>query len=440
MTHVLPRVGAAILAMFALLATVLVAIPANAAPPYQTNASIDSLEFQQDEIKSGSTARIDGTWSLPDNPTTPAGFVVDLPAELQGRVDAFDLLDPDGVAMGECTVTETQIFCDFDSQYLADNPLNLKGTFYFWVSVQTETTETKEVTYDFGEVSDTVTVTPPDGPCVGDCEWKGQDSYKWGSYDRESDIIQWHVNIASPAGGMKGGQKVTVTDLGGENIELIPGETRLAGTNQFNENGQPVGWGPKPEDFYTVSEDGSTVSFTSEKGWVYAVIYRTTVTDGGKAGTYTNSAKFEIEGEETVIKKGEVVRQGGGGTGDGDEDATPTPTDTPTETPTETPSPTETPTETPSPTETPTESPSPTETPTDTPAPTDTPSDSPAPTETPTAPAPSPSETPTTPGPGGDLPRTGVETIGTLAAGAALLAAGAVTLMLVRRRKISEES
>ncbi len=72
MTHVLPRVGAAILAMFALLATVLVAIPANAAPPYQTNASIDSLEFQQDEIKSGSVARIDGTWSLPDNPTTPA--------------------------------------------------------------------------------------------------------------------------------------------------------------------------------------------------------------------------------------------------------------------------------------------------------------------------------------------------------------------------------
>ncbi|MBR7502573.1 LPXTG cell wall anchor domain-containing protein, partial [Mycobacterium tuberculosis] len=119
---------------------------------------------------------------------------------------------------------------------------------------------------------------------------------------------------------------------------------------------------------------------------VYAVIYRTTVTDGGKAGTYTNSAKFEIEGEETVIKKGEVVRQGGGGTGDGDEGSTPTPT------------------------------------------------------ETPTAPAPTPSETPTTPGPGGDLPRTGVETIGTLAAGAALLAAGAVTLMLVRRRKISEES
>lgn len=428
MTHVLPRVGAAILAMFALVATVLVAIPANAAPPYETNASIDSLKFEQDSIKSGSVARIDGTWSLPDNPKTPAGFVVDLPAELQGRVDSFDLKDPDGVSMGKCTVTNTQIFCDFDSQYLQENPLNLKGTFYFWVSVQTETTETKEVTYDFGNVSDTVTVTPPDGPCVGDCEWKGQDSYKWGNYDRENNVIQWHVNIKSPAGGMKGGEKVTVTDLGGENIEIIPGETRLSGTNQFNENGQPTGWSPKPADFYTVSEDGKTVSFTSEPGWVYAVIYRTTVTDGGKSEEYTNSAQFEIEGEETVIKKGKVVRQGGGGTGDGDQDTTPT------ETPT-TPAPTDTPT-TPAPTETPT-TPAPTDTPSETP--TDTPT-TPAPSETPTTPAPSPSETPTTPGPGGDLPRTGVETLGTLAAGAALLAAGAVTLMLVRRRKISEES
>ncbi|RAC95238.1 hypothetical protein DN549_34605, partial [Burkholderia multivorans] len=86
---------------------------------------------------------------------------------------------------------------------------------------------------------------------------------------------------------MKGGQKVTVTDLGGENIELIPGETRLSGTNTFNENGQPVGWGPKPQDFYTVSDDGATVNFTSEEGWVYAVIYRTTVTDGGKSDSYT---------------------------------------------------------------------------------------------------------------------------------------------------------
>ncbi|WP_144589675.1 hypothetical protein, partial [Brevibacterium casei] len=136
-----------------------------AAPPYQTNANIDSLKFHEESIKSGSTARIDGTWSLPDNPQTPAGFVVDLPDELQGRTDSFELKDPDGVTMGQCTVTETQLYCDLDSDYLNANPLNIQGTFYFWVSVQTETTETKEVTYDFGNVSDTVTVTPPDGPC-----------------------------------------------------------------------------------------------------------------------------------------------------------------------------------------------------------------------------------------------------------------------------------
>ncbi|WP_146613298.1 hypothetical protein, partial [Burkholderia multivorans] len=117
--------------MLALVATALIAIPAVAAPPYQTNANIDSLKFHEESIKSGSTARIDGTWSLPDNPQTPAGFVVDLPDELQGRTDSFELKDPDGVTTGQCTVTETQLYCDLDSDYLNANPLNIQGTFYF---------------------------------------------------------------------------------------------------------------------------------------------------------------------------------------------------------------------------------------------------------------------------------------------------------------------
>lgn len=47
---------------------------------------------------------------------------------MQGRADAFSLLDSDGSAMGSCTVTATQLVCDIDSAYLTAYPLNVSGT------------------------------------------------------------------------------------------------------------------------------------------------------------------------------------------------------------------------------------------------------------------------------------------------------------------------
>lgn len=74
------------------------ATAASAAPPYATTATITSLTFDEKTVASGSTTSLSGTWSLPDNAATPAGFAVDLPAGLQGRTDSFSLLDPKGVA------------------------------------------------------------------------------------------------------------------------------------------------------------------------------------------------------------------------------------------------------------------------------------------------------------------------------------------------------
>ncbi|WP_298012421.1 hypothetical protein [uncultured Microbacterium sp.] len=74
------------------------ATAAPAAPPYATTATITSLAFDEKTVASGSTTSLSGTWSLPDNAATPAGFVVDLPAGLRGRTDSFSLLDPKGVA------------------------------------------------------------------------------------------------------------------------------------------------------------------------------------------------------------------------------------------------------------------------------------------------------------------------------------------------------
>ncbi|WP_119697480.1 DUF5979 domain-containing protein [Microbacterium halotolerans] len=314
------RTVTALTALVAVLLGALVgAAPATAAPPYVQDADITSIDFIEEEVESGTSAELRGTWSLPDHPATPAGFAIDLPAELQGLTDSFPLLDPEGEPMGQCTVTATQLYCDFDSAYLEAHPRNLQGSFNFWVEVTTEVTENTEVTYEIDDLRTSVTVSPPDnGPCPT-CEWSGYDNYKFGMYDRESGIVEWHVEVETPPEGMDGDLAVTITDLGGENLELISEDTYLGGTNEFDESGYPD-WSANgvPRDSYTVSDDGSTIDFTTQEGWVYVGVFYTRVTDGGKAGTYTNEATIEIEGTETVLVENEVTHQGGGADGSGD--------------------------------------------------------------------------------------------------------------------------
>lgn len=297
-------------------------VVAQAAPPYATEATITSIDFRQSTVESGELAQLDGAWSLPDNPTAPAGFVVNLPEGLQGYADDFPLLAPDGVTeMGQCTVTATQIICDIDSDYIADHPLNLSGTFNFWAEVTTEVTEDEEVTYDFDDTSTTVTVTPGDGSCP-DCPFNGTSNYKQGTYDPETDTITWIVNVKAPVTGMVGGETVTIVDTPGPGQELLPG-TRMRHANQIGtqpdgETG-PIGWRAKPANSYTVSPDGATVTFTSEPGFFYRIVYTTRITDGGAAETYSNDADISVTGRRTVTVTDEEQRRGGGGTGSGDD-------------------------------------------------------------------------------------------------------------------------
>lgn len=139
--------AAGIAAVAAIAGGISAAVPASAAAEYTTNATIDGLRFTSQTVTSGSAAELSGTWSLPDSPTTPAGFVVDLPPELQGRSDGFPLLAPDGSAMGRCTVSSTQLDCAVDSAYVAAHPNDLHGSFSFWVTVETTTESATPTTY-----------------------------------------------------------------------------------------------------------------------------------------------------------------------------------------------------------------------------------------------------------------------------------------------------
>ncbi|MFD8769414.1 DUF5979 domain-containing protein [Microbacterium oxydans] len=322
------RRGTAIIALLAGLVGLAVApLPASAAPPYTTEATLSSMQFTESTIQSGTKAELTGAWSLPDNPSAPAGFVVDLPNGLQGLEDAFPLLDANGATVGDCVTTQTQLTCDFDSAYLSTHPIGLSGSFSFWATVTTEVTQQTSVDYDFGTVRATVDVTPPASPCSQNCSFPGRPNSKGGEYDNATDTIVWEVAVGAGPGGMTGGQTVVVEDLLGADQVLIPeaanGEKypALWATNTLETlaNGYQVP-GPftrLPSSDYTVSADGTTVTFVASQGYFYNVEYLSKVTDGGAAGTYTNEAEVTVGTEKTSPTTAQVTRHGGSGTGSG---------------------------------------------------------------------------------------------------------------------------
>ncbi|WP_307219482.1 hypothetical protein [Microbacterium sp. SORGH_AS_0888] len=317
-----------------------------------TEATIDSLEFTQQNVTSGSAAELSGTWSLPDDPATPAGFTIALPEALQGRSDGFPLLDPSGTAMGQCTVTNTALDCVFDDGYLTAHPRDLHGSFTFWVTVTTETTQSTTERYSVAGRTVTITVdpapTPGPGPgaCTTDCAFTGRENGKWGSYDAANGVTDWVVQIGSGRDGLPDGDTVTVTDRPGPNQELLNeynGTTyaQLWESSRLVVDGGrefPSYWAPADPSTYTST--ASSVTFTARAGHYYDVHFMTRVTDQGVSGTYTNSADIAVEGSDTVPVTGTVVRQGGGGNGSGTTaPPIPTPIPTPTPTPTSTPMP-----------------------------------------------------------------------------------------------------
>lgn len=311
---------AAVIGMLAVgLISVLGAGSAAAEPPYQTDAAITSIDFTNETIQSGSLAQIQATWSLPDNAASPAGLQIELPPALQGRVDSFPMLDDDGVVMGQCTVTATLLYCDFDAAYLAANPRDVTGDVNFWVRVSTQVTEETEVTYDFGNAEATTTVTPPQGTCPSNCGFQGRDNYKWGSYQPDTDTVEWGVAVKAPATGMAGDQDITVVDHPGPNQVIT--RAWVVQTNQVGTNAQgyerPINWQDMPAEQFTVSGDLTTVSFRSQPGYFYEIRYTTDTTDDGASSEYTNAADITIQGEETVPVTTTVQSQGGSANGSG---------------------------------------------------------------------------------------------------------------------------
>ncbi|WP_146113954.1 MULTISPECIES: DUF5979 domain-containing protein [unclassified Microbacterium] len=301
------------------------ATPAAAAPPYATTASVNSIQFTESEVVSGREARLAGSWSLPDNPSAPAGFVVDLPSGLQGLTDSFTLDAPGGETMGTCVVTATQVVCDIDSTYIAENPLGLSGTFEFWANVTTSVRENTATTYDFGDVTAVVTVTPSPDLCTENCAFPGRDTIKEGFYNRDANQIDWYIKPAVPASGMAGGQLVTIVDILGPQQLILneaPAVIEVMATNEIvtSELGSqsPGNWHPLPSADLTISPDNTTVSFTTRQGFYYELHIVTQVLDGGTLGTYGNSAEVTVGGDEPVEINATVVRQGGGGTGIGE--------------------------------------------------------------------------------------------------------------------------
>lgn len=194
--------------------------PAGAGPTHAQEATLTSVNFMSTSVQELTRAEISATWTLPDNPATPAGMTLALPAELSGRTDSFSLFDSSGVAMGSCVVTETEIHCDFDSAYLTANPLNIGGTFKFWVQVMTDVDSSSRETYTIGGQTASITVIPRP-TCETDCEFTGEDNRKNGAYQNVDDVILWTVVVGSDADGATAGAAMSVTDTPGPFQTLI---------------------------------------------------------------------------------------------------------------------------------------------------------------------------------------------------------------------------
>lgn len=302
-----------------------VTAPANAAPPYTTTGTVSSVVFNTKTVQSGGQAELTADWSIANSPKTPAGFTLPLPAELQGRNDKFDLKAPDGSIVGSCIATATELQCDLDPKYTDVNPLNLHGTVTFWARVTTTVTETKVVSYKFGSVEASVTVTPPNpaGQCTTNCEFTGLSNAKWGTgFQNENGYAIWAVQVAAPKDGMAGGEKVIIKDRPGPNLQTLKTsvDPHLMMSNEVvtTANGkQTLKWVDVPRDQYSASDNGDEVSFIAQKGYFYMVYFTTKMLDGGASVTYTNEADITIGSQKTVTVNGKSTYSGGSGTGIG---------------------------------------------------------------------------------------------------------------------------
>lgn len=325
------RPGAYFLALLAVIAASMIGLvgvitPASAAPPYDSTGTVSNVQFTQTSVASGNSAQLSADWSIADNPTTPAGFILPLPAELQASGYSFELKDPKGAVVGTCVAAATQLQCDLDPAYVAANPKGLHGTVNFWVKVTTQVTSATETTYEFGTVTAKITVTPatPVGPCVENCEFTGQNNGKsLSSFNYVDGTALWAVRVGAPATGMAGGESVTITDRPDDNQQVMSGNgmPKLLMSNQTGANAQGavgiVDWQGVPLTDYTISAAGDEIKFVAQKGYFYFAYFQTKLIDGGQAVKYTNNADITVGTQTPVTVQSQVTYRGGSGTGIG---------------------------------------------------------------------------------------------------------------------------
>lgn len=324
--HARRRIVAVLSATLALgLGVMGIAGPAVAAPPYTTTGTVTDIAFNQATVQSGSKAELTAKWSIADNPTSPAGFELEIDKGLAGWGDKFDLKAPDGSTVGSCLGTGTAVKCDLDPQYITANPLNIHGTLSFWVTVNSTVTKSTLETYTFGSATASITVTPntPAGQCTTDCEFNGLNNGKWANnFEYQNGYAIWGVNVQAPKEGMTAGQKVVIKDRPGADQEPIKTSDNphlyIATKVTTGADGKErPDWEEVPRDQYEASDAGDEVTFTTEAGAFYKVYFTTKVLAAAPGKKYVNDADITIGSQHSVSVSADSTYSGGSGTGIG---------------------------------------------------------------------------------------------------------------------------
>lgn len=318
--------------------------PAHAAADVQ----IDNVSFENETVSDGTRQSLNVDWSIPALASNPVTLSVDFPDGLVGYPDQFEMQGPGGVPAGTCVVTETNITCTVDPDFIQANPYGVSGSFWFDVRTDLQNDTTTEKTFDFGGKEVPVTIEPNSKYCDEVCDFTGYLFKKYGSYNSLENTITWTVRLPAGTDGIAPNSNIVITDnLDTEIFELVTvddeGETwpKLweARCLRPNSNNAIVPrWLERSSSSATWNADLTEVSFVSRAGAntggscadgsgdpveplptgsFYEVDWKVKVKDLGKAGTYKNSATYSIDGVVSEPTEGSATRRSGGGEVDG---------------------------------------------------------------------------------------------------------------------------
>lgn len=333
----------AITAIMALLSLLGFAAPAQAATPITISNVTTNVDDGQ--IGDGETFTLSLDWAvdLQVAASNPVQFTIPLAPPLVGVPQSFPMTSDSGPA-GTCVVTATQIECVLDETFVEENPLEIKGNLNFSVRGDNKTGENQTGTILEGTLNAVAVVVTPEVVCQTDCDFKGLNEMKWGSYTpaataSESDIINWWVQLpATPTGGIPGGLAAEIRDTFDPNkYELLGDPTLFWATNLYlNEKGaKAVAWDVSTPDELAFSHlpdpvtGLSVVNFTTLSheilyqtprndlalsDGVYIINYTVKVLNPGDDAVHTNTVTYKLGDTTREIVGEPVERPAGGGT------------------------------------------------------------------------------------------------------------------------------